>query len=129
MKAIQFRVARPTNRLQEVTRFYTEGLGLKIIGQFTGHEGYDGVMIGLPGSEYHLEFTQHVNKAVLPAPTKEHLLVFYFDNASAYIEANNRLQQMGCFPVEPENPYWRDKSNTYEDPDSWRVVLFNGVFA
>ena len=30
---------------------------------------------------------------------------------------------MGILPVEPENPYWKDKSETYEDPDGWRVIL------
>lgn len=128
MKAAQFRIARPTNQLAEITRFYTEGLGLKVIGQFTGHEGYDGVMIGLPDSEHHLEFTQYVRETALPKPTNEHLLVFYFKHFTEYTEANERLQQMNCFPVKPENPYWEGKSETYEDPDMWRIVLFNGIF-
>jgi hypothetical protein len=34
-----------------------------------------------------------------------------------------RLEALGHRPVEPENPYWRDKSVTFEDPDGWRVVL------
>ncbi|HCZ35768.1 MAG TPA: VOC family protein [Chitinophagaceae bacterium] len=128
MKAVQFRIARPTNQLAEITRFYTDGLGLKVIGQFAGHEGYDGVMIGLPDSEHHLEFTKHVNETALPEPTNEHLLVFYFNNSTEYTEANKRLEQMNCFPVKPENPYWEGKSETYEDPDKWRIVLFNGIF-
>ncbi|MBO1582816.1 VOC family protein [Bacillus bingmayongensis] len=37
---------------------YEEGLGLKRIGEFHNHEGYDGVMFGLPDAEYHLEFTR-----------------------------------------------------------------------
>ncbi|KYP15987.1 VOC family protein [Flavihumibacter sp. CACIAM 22H1] len=128
MKAVQFRIARPTNQLAQITRFYTEGLGLKVIGQFSGHDGYDGVMIGLPDSHHHLEFTQYINETALPAPTKEHLLVLYFDNSDNFNEASSRLQQMGCLPVKPENPYWEDKSETYEDPDKWRIVLFNGTF-
>ncbi|MGD1946746.1 MAG: hypothetical protein ACFB0A_10925 [Croceivirga sp.] len=35
---------------------------------------------------------------------------------------------MGIKPVEPENPYWKGKSQTYEDPDKWRIVLFNGIY-
>ncbi len=51
----QVRVARPTDRLIEVIQFYRDGLGLREIGAFTGHAGYDGVMLGLPGAGYHLE--------------------------------------------------------------------------
>lgn len=128
MKAVQFRIARPTNNLSKVISFYHEGLGLEILGKFENHLGYDGVMLGLPDKTHHLEFTQKTNKSPLPAPTKENLLVFYYDSPAAYTEANDRLQKMGMIPVEPENPYWKDKSETYEDPDQWRVVLFNGVY-
>lgn len=128
MKAVQFRIARPTNQLEKIKQFYTEGLGLPIIGAFTGHQGYDGIMFGLPDSEHHLEFTQYETETALLEPTKEHLFVFYFNNLAAYTEANERLQKINCFPVKPENPYWEGKSETYEDPDKWRIVLFNGTF-
>jgi catechol 2,3-dioxygenase-like lactoylglutathione lyase family enzyme len=42
------RVARPTDRLDEVVKFYTDGLGLQILDRFEHHEGFDGVMVGLP---------------------------------------------------------------------------------
>jgi catechol 2,3-dioxygenase-like lactoylglutathione lyase family enzyme len=41
------RVARPTDRLDRVVHFYTEGLGLQIIDRFENHEGFDGLT--LPG--------------------------------------------------------------------------------
>lgn len=67
MPAVQFRVARPTHQLDKIIEFYTKGLGLEIVGSFAKHEGYDGVMFGLPGVDYHLEFTQHVDALpVLP---------------------------------------------------------------
>lgn len=128
MKAVQFRIARPTNQLTEVIRFYQQGLGLEILGKFEGHSGYDGVMLGLPDKTYHLEFTQHIDKMPLPKPTKENLMVLYFDNVEEYKKANERIQKTGISPVEPENPYWKGKSETYEDPDGWRVILFNGVY-
>jgi uncharacterized glyoxalase superfamily protein PhnB len=34
-----------------------------------------------------------------------------------------RLAARGAPRVEPENPYWGDKSVTFEDPDGWRVVI------
>ena len=128
MNPVQYRIARPTNNLAKLTWFYTEGLGFKIIGSFTAHQGYDGVMIGLPDSTHHLEFTEHITHAALPEPTKENLLVLYFDTVENYQQANNRLLNLGISPVEPENPYWIGKSETYEDPDKWRIVLFNGTF-
>ncbi|WP_293916341.1 MULTISPECIES: VOC family protein [unclassified Sphingobacterium] len=128
MEAVQFRIARPTNNLKEVVRFYTEGLGLPQLGSFNGHEGYDGVMLGLPDSRHHLEFTQYADPVSLPAPTKENLLVLYYDRPEQYEAANKRLQNMNIKAVAPENPYWIDKSKTYEDPDGWRVVLFNGIY-
>ncbi len=42
-----FRVARPTDRLEEVVRFYRDGLGLIELGMFQDHEGFDGVMLGI----------------------------------------------------------------------------------
>ncbi len=54
MNAVQVRVARPTDKLEEVVRFYRDGLGLEVIGSFEGHSGYSGVMLGLPGRDYHL---------------------------------------------------------------------------
>ncbi|MDP3466815.1 MAG: VOC family protein [Daejeonella sp.] len=128
MEAVQLRVARPTNNLEAVIRFYTEGLGFEVIGSFTGHEGYDGAMLGMPGSSYHLEFTQHINKASLPNPSNENLLVFYYDDHNKYIRAVERFVNLNVLPVPPENPYWIGKSQTFEDPDNWRIVLFDGIY-
>jgi len=55
----QIRFARPTDQLQEVVRFYHEGLGLPILSHFEGHSGYDGVILGMPDAACQLEFTQH----------------------------------------------------------------------
>ena len=45
----------------DVVEFYKDGVGLVELGRFDGHSGYDGVMLGLPGSDYHLEFTSHAD--------------------------------------------------------------------
>ena len=124
-KWVQFRIARPTDKLEEVIKFYEEGLGLKRIGEFHNHEAYDGVMFGLPGVEYHLEFTRHMNGSPCPAPTKDNLLVFYFPDKVEIEKINHRLHTMGYDEVEPENPYWKEKGITIEDPDGWRIVLMN----
>jgi len=125
LPVVQFRVARPTDKLKEVVRFYCEGLGLKKIGGFEHHAGYTGVMIGLPAFDYHLEFTEHNEGSPCPAPTKDNLLVFYIPEKEAIEKIVERLSSMGYNEVAPENPYWQTKGITIEDPDGWRVVLMN----
>jgi len=39
----------------------------------------------------------------------------------------HRLEQLGHAAVEPENPYWLDRSVKFEDPDGWRVVLCHTI--
>ncbi len=92
---VQFRIARPTDKFEEVISFYETGLGLKRIGEFHNHEGYDGVMFGLPDAEYHLEFTTHVNGSPCPAPTKDNLLVFYMPNKDEIEKNSESIKQYG----------------------------------
>jgi len=125
MNVVQVRVARPTDRLKEIERFYCEGLGLEKVGSFQNHDGYDGLMVGLPNTAYHLEFTQHIDGSPCPAPSKDNLLVFYMPEQSSIEKLTNRLREMGYDEVPPENPYWIGKSITIEDPDGWRIVLMN----
>ena len=51
----KLRVARPTDDLEAVARFYRDGLGFAELYRFADHDGFDGVMLGLPGAPYHLE--------------------------------------------------------------------------
>ncbi len=125
MPVSQVRVARPTDKLEEVLRFYSVGLGLKIVGSFQEHDGYSGFMLGLPGTDYHLEFTQHAAGSPCPAPGRDNLLVFYIRDKAAIDRIAARLSDLGYGPVEAENPYWSDTGVTIEDPDGWRVVLMN----
>lgn len=121
----QVRVARPTDKLEQVVNFYRDALGLIQIGSFEGHAGYDGVMLGLPGRGYHLEFTRHAEGSPCPAPSKDNLLVLYVEDARAVEKVVERLKAHGHAPVPPENPYWAERGVTFEDPDGWRVVLMN----
>ncbi|MBC5636486.1 VOC family protein [Ornithinibacillus sp. BX22] len=123
--AVQVRIARPTDKFDEVIRFYEQGLGLQRITEFEGHRGYTGVIIGIPDASYHLEFTKHVDGSPCPAPTKDNLLVFYIPNQAEILVLKNRLEQMGYPEVEPENLYWKERGVTIEDPDGFRIVLMN----
>ena len=126
LPVVQVRIARPTRRLRELVKFYCEGLGLEVINSFAGHAGYTGVMIGLPGRNYHLEFTEHEDSlSDYPPPSADNLLVFYIPERAAVESTAARLAAMGYAAVAPENPYWEGHGVTIEDPDGWRVVLMN----
>ena len=118
----EVRVARPTDRLEDVVRFYRDGLGLPKLCRFADHDGYDGIMLGLPGRSYHLEFTHHRNGSPCQAPSRDNLLVLYLPDPSDFERMRGQLSALGHQPVAPENPYWLDKSVTFEDPDGWRVI-------
>jgi catechol 2,3-dioxygenase-like lactoylglutathione lyase family enzyme len=126
----QVRIARPTNQLDAVVSFYAEGLGLGELFRFDDHDGYAGVMLGLPGADYHLEFTSHANGSPGAAPSRDNLLVLYLGSAAEAHAAARRLESLGHHAVEAENPYWPQNGGiTFEDPDGWRIVLMPRPFS
>ncbi|QKG53165.1 VOC family protein [Hymenobacter sp. BRD67] len=119
----KLRVARPTNNLAALRRFYVDGLGLMELYSFRDHEGFDGLMVGQPLAPYHLEFTRQNGHFVPPAPTPENLLVFYFPEHAAWAAAVARMQAQGYQPMPAYNAYWDRQGLTFEDPDGYRVVF------
>ena len=122
---VTMRVARPTDQLDEVMRFYSQGLGLTVLASFQDHDGFDGVMLGRPGASYHLEFTRQQGHVAGRAPTREHLLVFYLPDREEWQAAIDRMVAAGYAPVPSHNPYWDRSGCTFEDPDGYRVVFQN----
>jgi catechol 2,3-dioxygenase-like lactoylglutathione lyase family enzyme len=116
---VQLRVARHTERLDELVAFYRDGLGLREVGGFRDHAGYDGVFLELPGTGAHLELTSGGAHGA-PAPHPESLLVLYLGDAAAVRAVAARL---AADPVAPANPYWAEHGLTFADPDGFRVVL------
>ena len=129
MNQTVLRIARPTDPLETVIRFYTEGVGLMVLGSFADHEGFDGVMLGILGASYHLEFTRKRGHAAGRAPTQDNLLVFYVDDRHEWQHATERMSAAGYEPVPSFNPYWDRLGKTYEDPDGYRVVIQNQSWA
>jgi hypothetical protein len=123
LPARQVRIARPTDRLDEVVAFYEIGLGLPRLGEFEDHAGYTGVMIGFPDASVHLEFTRHDDGSPGIAPSDDNLLVLYVPDRAAIEACVDRLRSMGHQPVPPANPYWEGRSITVPDPDGWRLVF------
>jgi catechol 2,3-dioxygenase-like lactoylglutathione lyase family enzyme len=119
------RVARSTDNLIEVVRFYRDGLGFEVLYEFREHDGFDGVMLGHKGAAYHLEFTRKRGHRAGRAPTEDNLLVFYLPDGAEWHRAVQRLENLGHKPVKAFNPYWDKQGKTFEDPDGYRVVLQN----
>lgn len=124
----KLRVARPTDQLPELLRFYRDALGLVELASFTAHNGFDGVMLGHPQAPYHLEFTHQPGHTVGRAPTQDHLLVFYLPEHAVWQAAVQRMLDHGFTFVPSYNPYWDQQGHTFEDPDGYRVVLQNAAW-
>ncbi|EMI40253.1 VOC family protein [Rhodopirellula sp. SWK7] len=119
----QLRIARPTDRLDEVVAFYVTAVGFVELGRFTDHDGFDGVMVGHPAASYHLEFTHAHGHRAGDAPSMDNLLVFYLPDKSDWNAAIQRFESADIKPVQSFNPYWDVNGKTYEDPDGYRIVI------
>jgi catechol 2,3-dioxygenase-like lactoylglutathione lyase family enzyme len=119
------RIARPSDDLDAVVRFYRDGLGFEVLSEFSHHDGFDGVMLGHKGAGYHLEFTRKAGHRAGRAPTEDNLLVFYLPDAEEWKQAVARLENAGYTAVPAFNPYWDRLGKTFEDPDGYRIVLQN----
>ena len=122
------RVARPSNNLDSLLRFYEQGLGLTLLFRFENHEGFDGIMLGRPGAPYHFEFTCAHNHTAGRAPAQDNLVVFYLPDANEWKAAVERMHDAGFQPVPAFNPYWDRGGVTFEDPDGYRVVLHQSAW-
>ncbi|HEX4159153.1 MAG TPA: VOC family protein [Rhizomicrobium sp.] len=122
------RVARPTDNLDRLIHFYGDGLGFEVLYRFSGHNGFDGVMLGRKGAPWHLEFTRAHGHAALRAPSPDHLLILYLSERTEWETAVQRMRDAGYAPVPAFNPYWDRNGLTFEDPDGYRVVLQNAAW-
>jgi catechol 2,3-dioxygenase-like lactoylglutathione lyase family enzyme len=119
---VQVRIARQSARLDDVVAFYRDGLGLPEIASFADHDGYSGVMLDVPGTGVHLEFTA-TDHVAPPTPHVEDLLVLYVGSRP---EVDRLLGRLGVAPVRSANPYWDRVGVTVADPDGFRLVLVAG---
>lgn len=121
--AHQLRIARPVTDLARTRDMYCRGLGLRVIGRFEDHDGFDGVMLGAPGARYHFEFTYCRTHPVRPAPTPEDLVVIYIPAEAEWRAACSSMLAAGFRQVTAFNPYWDERGRTFEDGDHYRIVL------
>ncbi|MBF9195418.1 VOC family protein [Microvirga terrestris] len=125
MTDVKLRVVRPTNRLEEVIRFYRDGLGFELIAAFDNQNVFSGRILGHPQAPWHLAFTYYRDLQAGRAPTQDNLLVFYLPDRAEWESAVERMRTNGYSSVTSFNPYWDRDGATFEDPDGYRIVLQN----
>ena len=123
------RVARPVTDIVRTRRMYCAGLELSVVGGFKDHDGFDGVMLGRAGMDYHFEFIVSHHHPVVPTPTGEDLVVFYLPDAAEWAAACARMTEAGFRKVPSLNPYWDVRGATFADHDGYRVVLQNAAWS
>jgi hypothetical protein len=119
---MQFRYARHTNQLGAITEFYTSVIGLRHLGGFKDHDGYDGVFLGPENENWHLEFTQSKDTAEHTFD-EDDLLVFYLVSTIEKDAILKIVLQKGLQVLLPKNPYWRQNGTLIKDPDGFHVML------
>jgi hypothetical protein len=128
MTSWTLRVARPTDRLPEITEMYRAALGFTVLDRFADHDGFDGVILGHAGQRYHIEFTTKRGHVAGRARSEEHVLVFYIPDAVEWAERCAQMIAAGFWRVASFNPYWDIVGRTFEDLDGYRVVLENSAW-
>jgi hypothetical protein len=117
------RVARPVTDIEHSADMYCRGLMLRVLSSFRDHDGFDGIMVGWPDADYHLEFTRSLRHPIAASPTPEDLLVFYYPSQAEWRLACARMDDAGFLTVGSFNPYWNTRGRSYQDADGYRVVL------
>ena len=119
---MKFRYARHTNNLDNLIEFYQNIIGLERLGGFKDHSGYDGVFLGFPNQDWHMEFTYSNDKAN-HHPDRDDLIVLYLDSEEEIQTIIGKAKQAAIIPVTSQNPYWNEKGVELTDPDGFGVML------
>jgi len=119
---VQLRVARHTTDIKAIKKFYIHFLGLELLGEFQGHDDYDGFFIGREGLDWHLEFTVAAHVPIHKADDDD-LLVFYPGSMDEVETIIDRSEQLQIKATDARNPYWTKKGMTFLDPDGFGVVV------
>jgi len=119
---MQLRVARHTNNLKAIIAFYTELVGLQILGSFSDHDGYNGVFLGYENKDWHLEFTESSDSPT-HASDEDDLLVFYADSDEDFKKTIARFEDNGLKATPAKNPYWKIHGKQFLDPDGFAIMI------
>jgi len=118
----QLRIAKPVRDLPRTTAMYCRGLGLRVVGSFENHDGFDGVM---PGRGFELPLRVHpLSHSSCRASSA--LKTWWF--CTYRRQPSGKLPAPGCWTlgfkqVASFQSYWETQGRTFEDPDGYRIVL------
>lgn len=120
------RTARPTADIDRARDFYERVVGLQVLWSFVDHDGFDGIILGVPDETAQLELVRAPHE-VIPSPTIEDALVLYCEPATA-TDIIGRLRAASIHEVRNDdpglNPYWpRTGATTFLDPDGYRLII------
>jgi len=118
------RIARHTNNLERIKSFYTRILGLELLGSFENHSNYNGIFIGKPNLDWHLEFTQSEDKANHNFD-EDDILVLYPETVLEYDTLITTISENNITFISAKNPYWNQNGKMFLDPDGARIVISN----
>ncbi len=119
---MKFRYARHTENLKPLIDFYTKIIGLEIIGSFENHSNYNGVFLGFPNLDWHIEFTES-NEKTDHYPDKDDLIVFYLNSHEELNTIIKDAKKSGLKISQSKNPYWQENGTELKDPDGFGVIL------
>lgn len=117
-----FRYARHTTDLKRIEKFYTELIGLEKLGSFQNHNNYDGIFLGLPDLDWHLEFTISPDKPICKFD-EDDALVFYLNSELEFLEKGKEIANYNLRLEIPKNPYWVENGKMISDPDGYKIIF------
>jgi catechol 2,3-dioxygenase-like lactoylglutathione lyase family enzyme len=118
---MQIRIARSTRNLERAIAFYRL-LELPVLASFEDHDGYSGVVLGLPDPSRQLELV--FRDGGVPSPTDEDQLVLYLGSPERVSQEAARIRAAGLEPRDATNPYWaRNGAVCFVDPDGYWLIL------
>lgn len=119
---MNLRIARHTNNLEKIKSFYIGILGFELLGSFVNHDNYDGIFIGKPNLDWHLEFTKS-NDLANHTFDEDDILVFYPETILEYKALIKNLLNSTFLTITSKNPYWNENGKMFLDPDGYRIII------
>lgn len=119
---MKFRRAQHTPDLREIIAFYTSILGFSVLGEFTNHDGYNGVFLGFEEENWELEFTEDGIEPI-HSRDEDDLLVFYPTSKKQFETIVQTIQSTQLKVYEPKNPYWKIHGIYIKDPDGFGIIV------
>lgn len=108
--------------MKAIKKFYNEVIGLDTLGEFQNHHNYDGLFLGFPDSNWHLEFTTS-NDLPDNKFDGDDLLVFYVTSEIELMKIKEDLKKKNINLEIPKNPYWKQNGIMISDPDNFKILF------